>query len=101
MDEEPEDDKLKPVTLLAVDLRDNSVQEVEIHDKSWISDTQGGSSTITKYKENQIIKFGKIKRSKVLISLITIESFQRILLVNTDLMMVFSFQDKMRRNYHG
>ncbi len=59
---------------LAVDMRDDSVQEIPIHDESW----RYGYS-LTKYNENQIIKLGRGgEDGKATISLVTIESFQRI-----------------------
>ncbi len=70
------------VTLLAVDLRDYSVQEVQIHDRSFFFDEKRNGApnyTLTKYGDNQIIKYGMVKRNLPILSLITIESFYRIL----------------------
>ncbi len=69
------------VTLLAVDLRDNSVQEVQIHDRLFFFDEKRNESpsyTLTKYGDNQIIKYGLVRIDQPLMTLITIESFYRI-----------------------
>ncbi len=63
-----------PTTLLAFDLRDNSIQEVKL-DESLFPGMQ--DCTYTKYKDNQIIKFGGQANQMVRI---TIESFERIIL---------------------
>ena len=67
------------MVFLAVDMRDDSVQEITIQDESWCFDHSWEEKySLTKYNENQIIKFGKAKSGKITLSLITIESFQRI-----------------------
>ena len=77
-DDDCDKDKLEPVThythLLAVDLRNLSVQQVQIDDWDW----EGcclygqGSYTLKRYNKNQIIAFGD-----TFPEMITIESFQR------------------------
>ena len=65
-------------TLLAFDLLDNSTQEVKL-DRSMLADFFG--FTFTKYKNNQIIKFGGwSKKAETFGPMvrITIESFKRI-----------------------
>ena len=74
-------------TLLLVDLRDNSVQETKISDKSlsYIPRSTSDESppySLTKYGENQILRYGWSKNENTpLLSLLTIESYQRILLL--------------------
>lgn len=75
--ESGDDDEPKPVTLLVVDMRDHSVQDVQINDEGWLQYINEDYS-LTKYKENQMIKFGKTRDGETVLSLITIESFQRI-----------------------
>ena len=96
-------------TLLAVDLRDNSVQEFETPENLAYSFE---NYSFTKYKNNQIIKFGGSRCRNVLdrLFLITIESFQRILYSessNLSLLKAFSVKYeelqtnfKLKRNYH-
>ncbi len=74
-------DANKPVTFLAVDLRDNNVQIAELPNSGFFYDRKLSKIppyTFTKYGENQIIRFGRTAPNAPLISLITIESFQRI-----------------------
>ncbi len=68
-------DHCEPATILAVDLRDNSVKE---HDMDDFYHHEGYS--FTKYKNNQIIKFGGKKDRNVLkeIICIKIRSLRRI-----------------------
>jgi len=69
----------EPATLLAVDLRDNTVQEAKIKgSESMFNYIE--KYTFTKYKDNQIIKFGGEMNSRALDTLIriTVKSFQRI-----------------------
>ncbi len=71
----------KPVRLLIVDLSDDSVQEVSIKDQSWLFDQwkfDEAPYSLTKYGDNQIVKFGKTEENKTVLSLITIESLKRI-----------------------
>lgn len=71
----------KDVTLLAVDLRDNSVQETQIHDRSFFYDdskVEHSPYTLNKYGDNQIIRYGMTETKAPLLSLLTIESFERI-----------------------
>jgi len=80
-DLEREDTRKSETVFLAVDMRDQSVQEVRMNHESWFYQSQYGAKdlySLTKYKDNQIIKFGKINKGKLGMSLITIESFQRI-----------------------
>ena len=67
----------EPAMILAVDLRDNSVKEHDMDDFYYHEEY-----SFTKYKNNQIIKFGGIKDGVVLndILWITIRSFRRIYL---------------------
>jgi len=76
-----------PLTLLAVDLRDNSLQEAQIHDPSFFFEPSGGAYystagnlpyTLSKYGDNQILRYGVAGEGKSPFSLLTIESFQRI-----------------------
>ena len=65
--------------LLAVDLRDNSVQEAEMPASILYSHQD---FTFTKYKDNQIIKFGGMdeqEREVGIMIRITVESFKRII----------------------
>ena len=66
----------EPPVLLAIDLRDNSVQEVPLGGFAYREDY-----TFTKYKENQIIVFGGEQGYQKLrdLSRITITSFRRML----------------------
>ncbi len=76
------------LTLLAVNLRDNSVQKTQIHDGSFlfkpieIGRRHKGSNllpyTLTKYGDNQILRYGVVRKGASHFSLLTIESFQRI-----------------------
>ena len=63
-------------TLFAVDLRDDSVQQVKIDDDRFVNH---GNYTLHKYQDDQIIKFGGQVNTKKIdkIDWITIESFQR------------------------
>ncbi len=74
-----------PLTLLAVDLRDNSIQEAQIHDPSFFFEPGFGEAadnqpyTLSKYGDNQILRYGVGENGKSSpFSLLTIESFQRI-----------------------
>ncbi len=67
-DQEDKHSKVDPrATLLAFDLRNNSIQEVELKYSSF-------HTTYTKYNDNQIIKFQGPGDS---VAQITIESFER------------------------
>jgi len=68
----------RDIFLLAVDLRDNSVQEAKVPGKLWEHET---GYTLTKYADNQIIKFGGEGSSWCFgeVVQITIESFEHIL----------------------
>jgi len=82
-DVEKNDDRDAATVFFAVDMRDQSVQEVRINNESWAykAGVSHGSEylcSLTKYKENQMIKYGPIDNGRFAMSLITIESFQRI-----------------------
>ncbi len=67
----------KKVFLLAVDLRDNSIQEAQVPDSMFNNEV---GYTLTKYKDNQIIKFGGVRcgRPHGDVIQMTIKSFKRI-----------------------
>ncbi len=64
------------VSLFAVDLRDNSIQETQVPKDMFYHQQD---YTLTKYKDNQIIKFGGEKENQVsgTVVQIIIESFKR------------------------
>jgi len=70
------DPESEPAILLAVDLRDSSVQEARVPAHLFFYHE---GYTFTKYKDNQIIKFGGRKSGGMVNSMarITVTSFQR------------------------
>jgi len=78
LDYDPKEENNQCPQVLVVDMRDNSVQDIQINDESWIFDSWRSQNSWTKYKDNQIIQFGKVKGGKMAMTLITIESFQCI-----------------------
>ncbi len=95
LDYDPKEENNQCPQVLVVDMIDNSVQDMQINDESWIFDSWRSQNSWTKYKDNQIIKFGKVKGGKMVMNLITIESFQRIFFVNINLVIFFSFSNEM------
>ncbi len=69
--------KYKPTTLLSIDLQDNSIQEAEVPHTLF---ERHSHYSFSKYKDNQIIKFGgkEYGRNLDLMVRITIQSFDRI-----------------------
>jgi len=67
-----------PTTLVAINLRDYSMQETNIND-GWCSSAARGRCTLNRYKDNQIIRYGYEEWSLPdKIDWMTIRSFERI-----------------------
>ncbi len=70
------DPETEPAVLIAVDLRDSSMQEARVPEHLFFYHE---GSSFTRYKDNQIIKFGGLKNGSMVDRMvrITVTSFER------------------------